>query len=385
MTDESEFCPTCHTWPELCECPKGPAEVNSWAPIDLGPYLRGEIKRPEPSVGLARSDGLRLIYPGKEHSVIGEMECGKSWFSLASVATELANSQHVVYIHFEECDPTDSIERLQALGVGGHTMAKLFRFVAPQRQVSTEDLRQLLDPAPSLVVLDGVNEAMSLHGWGIREEDGAAKFRRHLVMPCLQAGAATLACDHVVKDKESRGRNALGSIHKGNGINGALFLLENAEPFGRGARGRSHVYVTKDRPGHLRRHGRADKRTPGKTFMGELVVDDSQTYSPELELKFWAPKPPPTAGELAEMAEQQEDQDETLDSQILAVVGDIIERGQVANVRTVEAVAECRKQLVGDALARLVYNGRLKEESGPRNARIFTIPVVSTVPVDQDV
>ena len=39
-----------------------------------------------------RSDGLQLIYPGKEHAVIGEMESGKSWLLVACVAAELARA-----------------------------------------------------------------------------------------------------------------------------------------------------------------------------------------------------------------------------------------------------------------------------------------------------
>ena len=41
----------------------------------------------------------------------------------------------------------------------------------------------------------------------------------------------------------------------------------------------SHEFVTKDRPGHLLTHGRPTK-TPGKTYIGTLVVDDSETVAP---------------------------------------------------------------------------------------------------------
>src|SRR5262245_4954939 len=105
---------------------------DSWMPIDLGPSLRGEIKRPEPTVGLSRSDGLRLLYPGKEHAIIGEMEAGKSWFALACAVAEIVARNHVVYIHFEESDPADTAERLQALGCGDDDILKMFRFYGPE-------------------------------------------------------------------------------------------------------------------------------------------------------------------------------------------------------------------------------------------------------------
>jgi hypothetical protein len=213
-----------------------------------------------------------------------------------------------------------------------------------------------------LVVLDGVNEAMSLHGMGIREEDGAADFRRRLVKPFTRVGAATLSADHVVKDPERRGRGPLGSVHKGNGLSGSLILLENAEPFGRGVKGRSHVYVTKDRPGHLRRHGRPDKKVPGKTFMGELTVDDTRTFRPWLELTLWAPA-----------EETREYKDPGVDEQILAVVRDLVRRGQAANVRNVRAEAGMASTRVGDALTRLALAGALVESDGPRGSKIYNL------------
>ena len=71
-------------------------EPTTWEPVDLGPYLRGQIKPPAPpSIGLCRTDGVRLLYPGCEHTVIGETESGKTWLALACVAAELvAKSPH---------------------------------------------------------------------------------------------------------------------------------------------------------------------------------------------------------------------------------------------------------------------------------------------------
>lgn len=338
-----------------------PAERDSWAPLDLGPYLRGEILRPEPTVGASRTDGLRFIYPGKEHSVIGEMEAGKSWFCLACVAAELGRGNTVVYVHFEEADPSDTIERLQVLGVPDDLIATGFRFVAPTVAITPQQITRLLDPAPSMVVLDGVNEGMAMHGAAIREEDGVAAFRRRLIKPFIAAGAAVLSADHVVKDKESRGRYALGSIHKGNALSGALILLENSEPFGRGQRGASQIYVTKDRPGHLRRHGQGTK-TSGKTFMGMMVVDDTRTRVHYLDLALIAPVEKP-----AGPAETSED------DRVFDAVCRLVEQGETANLRSVRATVDgVRDSNVDMALERLRLAGRLVERAGPNRSRIFT-------------
>jgi hypothetical protein len=145
------------------------------------------------------------------------------------------------------------------------------------------------------VVLDGVNEAMAMHDMP-SDTNGVATYRAVLVKPFTRAGAAVLSADHVAKDPEKRGRYALGPVHKGNGITRSLILLENAEPFGRGERGVSHAFITKDRPGYLRRHGRRDRKVPGKTYMGTLIVDDTDTdpdmWRPRLKLVFAAPAAP---------------------------------------------------------------------------------------------
>lgn len=353
---------------ELAGRPADSSDRDSWQPLDLGPYLRGEVTRPEPTVGVRRRDGLRFIYPGKEHSVIGEMEAGKSWFALACVAAELEAEHRVVYVHFEEADPSDSIERLQALGVDDRAIAERFHFVAPARPVTDAQITRLIaDPAPTLVILDGVNEGMAMHSAGIRDEDGVALFRRLLITPFIRAGCAVLTCDHVVKDRENRGRYALGSIHKGNALSGALILLENADPFGRGARGRSHIYVTKDRPGHLRRHGRGTK-TSGKTFMGEMIVDDTRTHVSYLDLAILPPADPKPTEDDAERGAQLADA-------ILDVIGAQPDR-HVGSERTLFALMrkagwQVRDAVVRAALDDLIVDGRLAETAGKRGAKGF--------------
>ena len=246
---------------------------TTWEPIDLGPYLRGEVTVPQPSLGMARSDGQRMIYPGCEHAVLGETESGKTWFALGCVAAELTAGHRVVYIHYEEPDPASTIERLGLLGVGPDAITGQLAFIAPQFPLMAGWLDPLLDPPPTLVIHDGVNEAMALHGAVIKDVEGASLFRRTLVTPFLKVGAASVACDHLPMARDPSRRDAYGSVHKGNALTGARIVLENVEPFGKAMRGVSHMYITKDRPGELRAHGRATN-TPGKTYFGTFVIDD---------------------------------------------------------------------------------------------------------------
>lgn len=351
--------------------------ATTWEPVDLRRWLSGDVERPEPSLGVTRSDGLRLIYPGREHAVLGETESGKTWFALGCVAAELTAGNHVVYIHYEEGDPGSTIERLGLLGVDPALITGRLRFIAPSRPARTEWVTALLNPPPVLVVHDGVNEAMSLMGADIMAADGAATFRRRLVSPFLRGGAATIACDHLPKEREGRSRDAYGSVHNGNALDGARFVLENTAPFGRAMRGVSHVFATKDRPGYLRTHGRPTK-LPAKTFIGTLVVDDA-TNGPDFVMRFYAPR-----------GDDEPAGKQTVTS---AELGDIVHEVVTARPdHTVpslrELYAEMRKAgqafregAIRNVVDDLVVAGRLAETKGKRGATGYrVIPTAAQEP-----
>ena len=99
-----------------------------------------------------------------------------------------------------------------------------------------------------LVIHDGMNEAMALHGAMTKEVEGAALFRQRLLVPFLLVNAATLTCDLFPMAHDNSRLDAYGSVHKGTALSGAQFSLENVESFGRGLRGRSNLFVTKTGP-----------------------------------------------------------------------------------------------------------------------------------------
>ncbi|MFF0876855.1 AAA family ATPase [Micromonospora aurantiaca (nom. illeg.)] len=347
--------------------PPADDEPDSWEPVPLRPYLDGTHKPIVPSLGIARSDGLRMIYPGKEHTIVGEMESGKSWFAAACAVAEILAGRHVVYVHFEEAIPAGTTDRLIALGLRPDVIEEQFHFYAPARPARPEDVARMIERhRPSLMVADGVNEAMALHRQAINDVDGAAEFRRRLIKPFLRAGAATLAGDHVVKDQDGRGRYALGSIHKGNALDGAQFLIRNKEPFGRGRRGYSHLFVAKDRPGYLRQHGQPTK-TPGITYMGTLTVDDTRSRASYLELTLYAPRAE-VGGETQDQPVNPEARD---DAAILAVIRESISGGRSGtSKRAVRGAAtKMSSARVDAALERLLTGGQItKSATGYRPA-----------------
>ena len=258
---------------------------SSWRPVDLTSVLDGTWKPLEPSVG-RRSDGKGLFYPGKTHTVISETEAGKTWFALAAAIHEMAIGCHVFYIDFEDDEGT-VVGRLLALGVSPDAIRDLFHYIRPAHPLEGRHFEALCEElanyGPSLAMLDGVTEAMTMHNLNPLDNVDIALFNRKVAEPLAETGASQVSFDHVTKDKDGRGRYALGGVHKLNIVNGAGYTLENRQPFGIGVTGRSTLKITKDRPAQLRKNGLPS--SGGLHWYGDLVLvgnaDGTATVSVE--------------------------------------------------------------------------------------------------------
>lgn len=241
--------------PEDIEAEQG---SRSWQPVDLSHVLNGTYEPPQPTVG-ERDDGKGLFYPGRLHVIAAESESGKTWLALAAAVTELRRGNSVVYLDFED-DEGGVVGRLITMQQVSHDVIKdRFIYIRPEGALSIPERMQLQALLgrlrPTLAIIDGVTEAMSLQGLDIRDNKAVADFGQMLPRRIAECGPATVLLDHVVKDREARGGNPIGGIHKLNGLNGAMYLLENKSPFGIGLTGRSRVLIRKDRPAQLRRNG----------------------------------------------------------------------------------------------------------------------------------
>ena len=258
---------------------------HSWRPVDLGAVLSGQWKPSRPTVG-RRTDGVGIFYPGKMHSVASESEGGKTWWLLGATAEELRAGNRVLYIDFED-DEGGVVGRLLALQVAPEVIAEKFHYLRPTAPVgapaNSDDLQRVLDIRPTLAVIDGITEAMTMHGLNPLDNKDIAAFGRMLPRRLAAAGCATVCLDHVTKAADGRGRYAIGGVHKLNGIDGAAFLLEGREPFGIGLTGRSTVLISKDRPGQLRKHGQP--RKDGLCDFGELVLTSHHASYAEFEIR----------------------------------------------------------------------------------------------------
>jgi hypothetical protein len=227
-------------------------QPTTWAAIPLDPVLNGDHSEMPPSM-LARTDGRCLLYGGRVHAFHAEPEALKTWLALAACAECLRASERVGYIDFED-SATSIVQRLLSLGVDREEIAYGLAYIRPDEPLADAALRDLdvaLEPARSLVIVDGVTEAFSRQGLNPLDNSDIATWLDVLPRRLVRSGAAVVLLDHVVKDKESRGRFAIGGQHKLAGIDVA-YSLKVIEPFARGKDGAVAIRVEKDRPGRVR-------------------------------------------------------------------------------------------------------------------------------------
>lgn len=230
---------------------------TGWERVDLGPILAGGGLTADPSLW-QRQDGVHVLYPGRCHSFASEPEGLKSWGAQVASRDELLLGRTVQYFDFEDT-PEGVVGRLLALGVPGDVITERFWYHRIDQPLGLDGVdvlnASLLTAGASLIVLDGVTEAMTLLGLNPYDNTDVAKFWRALPRRLAGAGAAVILIDHVTKDRENRGRWAIGAQHKLAAIDGAAFVFEVVKPFGRGEQhGIARISVSKDRPGHLRQH-----------------------------------------------------------------------------------------------------------------------------------
>jgi KaiC/GvpD/RAD55 family RecA-like ATPase len=229
----------------------GTAGTTTWTPVPLQEVIDGRASDCPP-VHLRRDDGHALLYAGRVHALFGEPEACKGWISLHAAAECLSDGGRVLLVDFEDSAPS-VVARLLAIGADPNRILEQLVYIRPDEPLAETAVREFGQAAKNvtLAILDGVTEALTLHGLDLASNTDVAKWLEKLPRPLARAGAAVLLIDHVVKDREQRGRYAIGAQHKLAGVDCA-YSVRVLEPFGRGRNGTVQITVTKDRPGHVR-------------------------------------------------------------------------------------------------------------------------------------
>lgn len=230
-------------------------DTTSWQELPLLAALEGAGDDDEPTM-LVRDDGACLLYPSRVHAFAGEPESGKTWLALYACAEQMEMHRHAVYVDFEDT-LVGVVGRLLALGVGPDTILGHFHYIRPTEPLGPEGRHAVANlitrTQPTIVVIDGLTEALTLHGYALESNRDVAAFLEVLPRFVVRQGPAVVIIDHVEKDKERRGRWAIGAQHKLAGVDGVSYGLEVVKPVVRDGDGLVRLVVAKDRPGHVRR------------------------------------------------------------------------------------------------------------------------------------
>jgi hypothetical protein len=328
---------------------------SSWHPRDLTPILDGDASGDPLPAFLARTDGRQLLYAGKVNAFIGESESGKTWVALLAITQALHAGQHVLFLDFEDA-PAGITGRLLALGATRDQILRQFRYISPDEPLTAlavADLGAVLaDPAPDLAVLDGVNAAMTLLGLKLTDNTDATAFSQRLLRPLKKTGAAVLTIDHTTKDKEHRGPYAIGAQAKRADIDGAAYLIEPVQKFGRGQEGKLRLTVSKDRPGHVR------AISNGATYAGMVILTPGEDGAITAEI---------TAPDMRPGTEKPEFQP----TYLMEAVSRFVEsQAEPVTARTIRSAVRGKTQWITIAIGQLVAGGWLTTEDGPRNGQL---------------
>jgi hypothetical protein len=240
-----------------------------YAKTDIAALVAGGLKEEQPTI-LERTDGACLFYAGTVNSIIGESESGKTWMALLAVKQELGKGHNVMFLDYEDT-AVHVVKRLMDMEVPTDLIVKHFTYIQPEGMFGEPDEEALLSYGLgdcTLVVLDGVTEALAIHNFNGREEGDVALFYELLPKWLAKQGPAVVLIDHVAKSKESRGNTAIGSQHKRAAITGASYAVENKKPISKGAQGESFVTLAKDKLGGIDYSSATSTR-----FVGMLHVD----------------------------------------------------------------------------------------------------------------
>jgi AAA domain len=217
----------------------------SWQPIDLATIESAELE--PPAIG-------GIVYPGRRHVFSGEPESLKSMVAMALAFEVIGAGGCVIWIDVQENGRRETHARLRAFGFTEEQIAR-FIYIEPDEPIgaSTSDVEALIqEREPRLVIVDSTGPLLALHGLDPNVGRDIDKLHSTVIAPLRLSGAAIILLDHLPKDREGRGKFAIGSERKIGAVD-VHQRFEAKQPFGRGRTGIVEVRTLKDRPGHLPR------------------------------------------------------------------------------------------------------------------------------------
>lgn len=277
--------------------------TSSWAAVDLGPYLAGEINMPTPTL-LSRTDGKCLFYPGRVNSLFGGSESGKSWIALDACVEEIAKGERTLYIDFED-EPEGTLARIRALGVGDFDIQNQFKYIHPEGPLSdmqrskfgakpTEDgmrsaviFKTLLDTYdPTLIIADGMTALYGLHALDSNDAMSTDVITTWLKGATRGGRTTVVVIDHTGK-VAGPGASPIGAHHKIAMVQGAAIRVDPVIRPMPGGIGKIKLIVYKDRPGAVR--AVSSNKGAKEQLCGVVTIDSTTPYLTKISIDPPAP------------------------------------------------------------------------------------------------
>jgi 5S rRNA maturation endonuclease (ribonuclease M5) len=342
---------------EVPEAPQTPSEASesddedTWAPIDLGPVLSGEIAQPVPDI-MIRHDGSALIYEKAVNGIHGDSGAGKGWLVCEAIVRQAGRGYTSILLDYEDI-AVSITARLTELGMTADEIVEHLIYIRPQTAASPAEVKRICDLITArdvrLVVIDSIGEAFAIEGIDENSDKEVGPWLRAVARPMAEVGAAVLLVDHSTKAADNP-LYASGSKRKRAAITGSSFLVEAIEPFVKGKGGRLKLTCAKDRHGNYRRGDAA----------AYLVMEQKGHGPPSLTL--YAPALTETKRDLPAML--------CAKAAVKAAqkAGRTLSQAALIGLMDIKAGTETKR--AGIDLA--VGEGSLEESEGPRKARLFT-------------
>jgi hypothetical protein len=333
------------------EWPREQTLDPSWHEVDLRPWLVGDAVEVMPSV-LRREDFAHVFYAGCVNGLHGSDTVGKSWIATVAAQQEIAIGHHVVWITFEDPNPTTIISRLRQLGVHDDDILDRFHYYGPHEQFDTAAVDMLVQLVSyfeiTLVIIDSIGEAFALEGINEDKDNEVGPWLRHIARRIADAGPALVLIDHATKAQD----NPLfpsGSKRKRAAITGASYLVEAPRALDREHGGRLKLTCAKDRHGHYRRGHEV------ATIEFHVYPDGGMT------VHVWAPTPKTSS--LADAAVMV-----AARAAIRAVkdAGEPLTQTRLIERMNVKAGTPTKRAAIEEAVAK----GALRAEPGPRKSTL---------------
>ena len=231
-------------------------DLGPWQAIDLTAHVDGTAP-PDPGATLLhRHDGKNLMYASAIHSIAGEPGSGKTFFGLIGAVQQLNQGALVTMLDFED-RPSRLTRRLLQLGATPDQIIHQFRYVHPDVALTAagrRDLDAAVDGA-SLVIIDGITEAMTLQGMSYLDNEAIAQWLALIPTYIANQGPAVLQIDHLPKAKDNQQRFAIGGGHKLAAIDGVAFMADVIKGFAKGTKGSTKIVISKDKNGDVGPNG----------------------------------------------------------------------------------------------------------------------------------